>query len=333
MSITRRSATAALAAGLLAAVSGSAVAQDKPITIRFPVEYAIDVAPGLANQDFKRIVEEHSKGRIKVELFPNGSLLKGIDLLQGVVRGDADMTTLVSAYWVGVSPKLAVFDLPYAFPTHDAFYKAADDEAFKKEAFSEVEAKGVKVLGMLPYDYVVPGVSKRALVKPDDFKGLKLRALGKTNASALAALGATPVSINITEVSTSVQQGVIDGLNTPLDAFVSYRFYDTVKNITYAKYFMAFYPWTVNAKFWETLSEGDRKLIADAVSETIVAHRPRAREAADQAKATLVGNGVKVHEQTANEAKAWAEAMAPVWTKAEEQFGKPLIDKIRSFAD
>lgn len=333
MYITRRHSVAAIAATLALGFATAAPAQEKPtITIRFPFEYAADVAPGLANQAFKKLVEERSNGRIKVQLYPNGSLLKGLDLLQGVARGDAEMTTLVSAYWAGVSPKLSVFDLPYAFPTHEAFYKAMDDKDFQKEVFGELEGKGVKVLGMLPYDYVVPGSRKGPLVKAEDLKGLKLRAVGKTNAAGLAAAGATAVSINITEVSTAIQQGVIDGLNTPLDAFVSYRFFEPIKNVTYAKYFFAFYPWTVNAKFWAGLSEADRSLIEKAVSEVLAGQRKIARDAADQAKATLIASGVTVHEQTAEEAKAWAAAMQPVWTSAESQFGKPLLDSIRAFA-
>lgn len=330
MTITRRSAIALAASASLA---GGAAAQEKSFTIRFPFEYAADVAPGLANQSFKKLVEERSNGRIKVQLFPNGSLLKGLDLLQGVVRGDAEMTTLVSAYWVGISPRLSVFDLPYAFPTHEAFYKAADDESFKKEVFAELESKNVKVLGMLPYDYVVPGSRKGPLIKAEDLKGLKLRAVGKTNAAALTAAGATAVSINITEVSTAIQQGVIDGLNTPLDAFVSYRFFEPIKNVTYAKYFFAFYPWTVNQKFWAGLSEPDRALIGKAADDVLVAQRKIARDAADQAKATLISNGVKVHEQTPDEAKAWGQAMGAVWTSAESQFGKPLVDRMRAFAN
>jgi C4-dicarboxylate-binding protein DctP len=332
MQLTRRLAVAAIASALTLLSTTVAPAQEKSITIRFPFEYAADVAPGLANQAFKKLVEERSNGRIKVQLYPNGSLMKGIDLLQGVVRGDTDMTTLVSAYWVGVSPKLSVFDLPYAFPTHEAFYKAMDDHAFQKDIFGELEGKGVKVLGMLPYDYVVPGSRKGPLIKAEDLKGLKLRAVGKTNAAGLAAAGATAVSINITEVSTAIQQGVIDGLNTPMDAFVSYRFYEPIKNITYAKYFFAYYPWAVNAKFWAGLSEADRALIEKAVTDVLAGQRKIARDAADQARATLIANGVNVHEQTAEEAKAWAAAMQPVWTSAEAQFGKPLLDSIRAFA-
>lgn len=331
MTITRRHAVAAIASILALGSTTGAQAQEKSITIRFPFEYAADVAPGLANQAFKKLVEERSNGRIKVQLYPNGSLMKGLDLLQGVVRGDAEMTTLVSAYWVGVSPRLSVFDLPYAFPTHEAFYKAMDDAAFQKEVFAELEGKGVKVLGMLPYDYIVPGSRKGPIIKPEDFKGLKLRAVGKTNAAGLAAIGATAVSINITEVATSIQQGVIDGLNTPLDAFLSYRFYETIKNVTYARYFFAFYPWTVNGKFWDGLSEADRKLISDAAAETISGHKARAREAADKAKAELARKGVKFHEQSPDEAAAWAKGMAPLWEASEKQFGKPLLDKIRAF--
>jgi C4-dicarboxylate-binding protein DctP len=332
MSITRRHAVTAIASSLALCAAGGVQAQEKSITIRFPFEYAADVAPGLANQAFKKLVEERSNGRIKVQLYPNGSLLKGLDLLQGVVRGDAEMTTLVSAYWAGVSPKLSVFDLPYAFPTHEAFYKASEDEAFKKDAFSELETKGIKVLGMLPYDYVVPGSRKGPLLKAEDLKGQKLRAVGKTNAAALSAAGATAVSINITEVSTAIQQGVIDGLNTPLDAFVSYRFFEPIKNVTYAKYFFAFYPWTVNAKFWAGLSEADRALITKAADEVLIGQRKIAREAADQAKAALIANGVKVHEQTAEEAESWGKAMGAAWTNAEAQFGKPLIDRVRAFS-
>lgn len=327
---SRLAAFCGLLAALLAAPAG---AQDKPVTIRFPVEYAADVTPGLANQEFVKRMAERSNGRIKVEFFPGGSLYKGLDLLQAVVRGDADMTTLVSAYWVGASPRIGVFDLPYAFPTHEAFYRAADDQAFRDLVFSEMESKGVKVLGLLPYDYVVPGTRNRALVKPEDFKGLKLRAVGRVNASGLQALGATAVPINITEVSTSIQQGVIDGLNTPADAFVSYRFYEVVKNLTYAKYYFAFYPWTVNARFWNGLPEGDRKLIGDVVAEVVRDHRSRARQAADEAMATLKKNGVAVHEQTPEEQKAWAQAMAKVWTDAESQFGKELIQRVRSFGN
>lgn len=330
---TRREALtglAALGAGTLAAPH-VARAQGAAITFKLPVEYSLDITPGLANQEFAKRIAERSGGRMKAELYGGGSLYKGLDLLQAVVRGDAEMTTLVSAYWAGVSARLTVFDLPYAFPTHESFYRAADDEAFMADVFSEMEAKGVKVLALLPYDYLVPGNRLRALVKPEDFKGLKLRALGRVNAAALGALGATAVPINVTEVSTALQQGVIDGLNTPIDAYITYRWHESIKHLTYAKYYFAFYPWTVNLKFWNSLAPDDQRLLREVVRETAVNHRPRARQGAADALAEIKAKGVAVHEQTPDEAAVWRAAMAKAWTDAEAQFGKPLVDRLRGF--
>lgn len=331
--ISRRAVTALLVgAGLTLGIPGVGFAQGKPVTIKFPIEYSIDVIPGLANQDFKKRLEQASGGRIKVELYADGSLYKGIDLLQAIVRGDADMTTLVSAYWAAISPKVSAFDLPYAFPTHEAFYKAADDAELRQLAFSEMESKGVKVLAMLPYDYVVPGSRDKALINLADFKGQKMRAIGKVNSATLQAFGATPVPINITEVATSLQQGVINGLNTPIDVYATYKWTDIVKNVTYAKYYFAFYPWAVSKKFWDKLSADDQALIQKTAIEVAQDHRARARKAAEDAIASLRKSGVNVHEQTDAERDAWQKASASVWTSVEGQFGKDFVGKLRSYA-
>lgn len=332
MTMNRRAFSLSLGATALGASAVTpAHAEGKSVTIRFPVEYSLDVTPGIANSEFKKVIEAKTNGRIKVELYADGSLYKGIDLLQAVVRGDADMTTLVSAYWAAISPKISAFDLPYAFPSHEAFYKAADDAELAKTAFSEMESKGVKVLAMLPYDYVVPGSRDSALVKLSDFKGQKMRAIGKVNSATLQAFGATPVPVNITEVLTSIQQGVINGLNTPIDVYVAYKLAGFIKHVNYAKYYFAFYPWAINKKKWDSLSPEDQKIIETTVQDVAKAHRARARKAADDSIATLRKGGVEVHEQTADERKIWEAATGKVWSDAETQFGKPLIDHLRSF--
>ena len=333
MKIDRRTFSLGLGAAALGAASSStAHAEDKPVTIRFPVEYSLDVTPGIANTEFKKAIEAKSKGRIKVELYPDGSLYKGIDLLQAIVRGDADMTTLVSAYWAAVSPKISAFDLPYAFPSHEAFYKAADDAGLAKAAFDEIESKGVKVLAMLPYDYVVPGSRDSKLIKLADFSGQKMRAIGKVNSATLQAFGATPVPVNITEVLTSIQQGVINGLNTPIDVYVAYKLAGIIKYVNYAKYYFAFYPWSINKKKWDSLSPADQQLIESTAQDVAKTHRARARKAAEDSAAALRKAGVEVHDQTDEERKVWEAAVTKVWSDAEAQYGKPLISRLRSYA-
>jgi C4-dicarboxylate-binding protein DctP len=318
--------------GAIALTMALAPARAAEVTIRFPVEYAIDIAPGVANQEFKKLVEERTKGRVEVKLFPSGSLYKGLDLVQAVLRGDAEMSTLTSAYWTALSPKLAVFELPYAFTDRAAFYRAIDDAGFIEKTYDEVEAKGAKVIAVLPYDHFGFATRNKALRGPRDIQGLKIRGLGKTNSAMLQALGASPVSLNLVELSPALQQGVIDGLNAPIDIILAYKWTESVKHVTYAPAYLAFYPWMVNAKWWNGLPADLRKIIQDTAVEVAQRHRARSEAETQRTIAAMKAAGVDLHVQTPEERKAWIDATAPVWTQFEAQVGKDLIARVRAYS-
>ncbi len=307
------------------------VAGAADVTIRFPVEYSADIAPGVANREFKQLLEERTKGRVEVKLFPSGSLYKGLDLVQAILRGDAEMSTLTSAYWTAVSPKLSVFELPYAFSDRRAFYKAVDDKGFMEKTYEEVEAKGAKIIGVLPYDHFAFATRDKPLRTPQDMKGLKIRGLGKTNSAMLSALGASAVSLNLVELSPALQQGVIDGLNAPIDIVLAYKWYESVKNVTYAPAYLAFYPWMVNAKWWKGLDPDLRTIIQDTAVEVALRHRARSEAETQKAIEALRGHGVNVHVQTEAERQAWADATASVWSDFAPQVGKDLIERVKGY--
>jgi C4-dicarboxylate-binding protein DctP len=311
------------------AIGGAASAAE--VTIRFPVEYSLEITPGLANQEFKKLVEERTGGRVEVKLFPSGNLYKGLDLLQALLRGDAEMTTLISAYWSALSPRLAVFELPYVFPTKDAFYRAVDD-GFFEQAYKEVEAKGGKLIGVLPFDYLIPGTRATPIRKPGDFAGLKFRGLGRVNLAMLQHLGATPVSLNFVELSPAIQQGLIDGLNVPTDNYMIYKWHESIRHVTYANYYIAFYPWMVNAKWWNGLDPELRKPVQEVALEVAKRHRERAEAESKKAIETMRANGVNVHVQTPEERTEWMTATRPVWKQFESQIGADLISKVEHYA-
>jgi C4-dicarboxylate-binding protein DctP len=319
-----------LAATVLAFASLSANAAE--VTIRFPVEYAAEIAPGVANREFKELVEQRSKGRVEVKLFPSGSLYKGLDLVQAILRGDAEMSTLTSAYWTALSPKVSVFELPYAFTDRKAFYRAIDDAGFMEAAYNEVEAKGAKIIAVLPYDHFGFATRNKALRAPRDMAGLKMRGLGKTNSAMLSALGASPVSLNLVELSPALQQGVIDGLNAPIDIMLAYKWHESVKHITYAPAYLAFYPWMANAKWWNGLPADLREIIRTAAIEVAQRHRDRSETETQKAIDALRAAGVTVHVQTDDERKAWTDATASVWKQAEPQVGAELMNRVRAYS-
>ena len=319
--------SAFLALGLAAAALAAQAQQQ--ITIRFPVEYSPDVAQGKADVDFIKRIEASSKGRIKVNFSPNGATYKGNDLVQAMMRGDAEMTTLVPAYWASIAPKVQLFDLPYAFPDFETFERVKADKAFVAKVYAEAEAKGVKVLGLLPNAYIIPGTRSKQLIAPKDYAGVKLRGVGKINSNTMKVLGANAVSISITEVSTALQQGLVDGMQTLMDVYVQYKFYDYVKYITDTRYQFIYYPWTVNAKWWAGLKPEDQKLIQTAIDEAIAANRPVTQKLIADAEVELKAKGVSVVHLTPAQEKALQEATLPAWTQAEGEIGKDLIEEFK----
>lgn len=319
------------AAALGVAMASASIANAAEVTIRFPIEYSLEITPGRANAEFKRLVEERTNGRVEVQLYPSGSLYKGLDLVQAILRGDAEMTTLIQAYWSALAPKTAVFELPYVFPTKKAFYSAVDDGFFEK-AYAEVEEKGAKLITVLPFDYLVPGARNRPLRNPNDFAGLKFRGLGKVNLAMLQHLGASPVSLNFVEVSPAIQQGLIDGLNVPTDNYMIYKWNEAIRHVTYANYYIAFYPWMVNAAWWDRLDPELRKIIHETAVEVARNHRPIAEKASDQAIADMRAAGVDVHVQTPEERAVWMEATKPIWDQFSDQIGQELIEAAKRYS-
>ncbi len=324
--LNRLSGTALAVALSLVAVEGNAA----DVTVRFPVEYSLETTPGRALSELKALIEERSDGRIAVELYPSGSLYRGLDVVQAILRGDAEMSALIQTYWSALSPQTALFELPYVFPTKQSFYDAVDGGLFN-DAYAEVADKGAQIIGVLPYDYLTPGSRATPLIEPDDFAGLKFRGLGRVNLATLEHWGAAPVSINFVEISPAIQQGTIDALNVPTDNYLIYKWTESIRNITYATYYICFYPMMVNKAWWEGLDPELRDIIQEATTEIAAKYRPIAEAASDQALADMRADGVAVHVQTPEEQAAWMETVTPIWDQFRDQVGEELISAVEQY--
>ncbi len=111
----------------------------------------------------------------------------------------------------------------------------------------------------------------------------------------MKVLGANAVSINITEMPAALQQGLVDGMQTLMDAYVEYKFYEQIKYVTDARYQLIYYPWTVNAKWWNALAPADQKLIQQAVDDALAA-TPTASviKITEEATGQMKAKGVKL---------------------------------------
>ncbi len=110
---------AALALGL-----AFPVAAQQPIVIKFSHVAAADTPKGQAAEQFKKLAEERTKGKVKVEVYPNSMLYKDKEELEALQLGSVQMLAPVPGKFGPIGlPEFEAFDLPYLFPDIEALHK------------------------------------------------------------------------------------------------------------------------------------------------------------------------------------------------------------------
>src|ERR1700751_3606561 len=204
----------ALPAAAAFALAGVALAQ-QPIVIKFSHVVALDTPKGKAAEQFKKLAEERTKGRVKVEIYPNSALFKDGEEMEALQLGSVQMLApSVSKFGPLGVREFEVFDLPYMFDNYDELHKVCDGPVGKM-LFKKLESKGIT--GLAYWDNGFKDMSaNKTLRKPEDMKGLKMRIQSsKVLDGEMRALGALPQVMAFSEVYQAMQTGVVDGPENP----------------------------------------------------------------------------------------------------------------------
>uniref|UniRef100_UPI0031CF69E6 DctP family TRAP transporter solute-binding subunit n=1 Tax=Herbaspirillum sp. TaxID=1890675 RepID=UPI0031CF69E6 len=172
-----------------AIVSGSAFAQ-QPIIIKFSHVVANDTPKGKGAERFKELAEKATKGRVKVEVYPNSTLYKDKEELEALQLGAVQMLAPSLAKFGPLGVKeFEVFDLPYIFPSKEVLYRVTEGP-IGRDLFKKLEPKGITGLAYWDNGFKVMSANK-PLHAPSDFRGLKMRIQSsKVLDAQMRALGA-----------------------------------------------------------------------------------------------------------------------------------------------
>ena len=215
-------------------------------------------------------IEKRSGGEIKFEKFWNQSLMKGAELFPALRSGAADVVNgAPSGYNVREYP-LANVLLPLTSQKADAVALAWNKlYAENKDFRNEFESKGAKVLYAGPWAENSVW-STKALVKAQDYKGLRIRAVPPIS-EAYSALGSTPVALTWPDGLEGLQRGVVDAMTGPFDSTVLGGAHEVGQYGSdgggFGIYAMAVVAISVDR--YNRLSERHRKIIDDVSAETL----------------------------------------------------------------
>lgn len=162
---------------------------------------------------FAKRVNEMSRGRIEITLYPPAALIPTFELLDGVGRGVVEMGFGAQIYWKGFFPFTEwSWGIPFAFDLvdhHDYLWWGAGMIQLVREAFA---TKNVFFLAPIYSDEWGSTISRKPIRSLKDFKGLKIRTFGIAG-EIFKMHGAGIVRLPGEELYTGISTGVIDGAN------------------------------------------------------------------------------------------------------------------------
>ena len=305
--------------------AASAFAQ-APIVIKFSHVVAGDTPKGKGAQKFKELAEAATKGRVKVEVYPNSQLYKDKEELEALQMGAVQMLapSLSKFGPLGVK-EFEVYDIPYILPSKAALQRV-NEGPVGKSLLKKLEPKGI--VGLAFWDN---GFKEMTSNKPihsiADFKGQKLRIQSsKVLDAQMRALGASPQVLAFSEVYQAMQTGVVDGgENTPSNIYTQ-KMHEVQKHMTVSDHGYIGYAVITNKKFWDGLPADIRTQLEGAMKEATRYANQIAQQENDEALEGIRKAGkTEIYKLTPQDKAEWRKALLPVQKTVEDRVGKDLI--------
>ena len=311
---------AAFAAATLTALP--AMADIDPVTLRLAHVVNEQDAYHTAAVKFQELVSERSDGAITVEIFPNATLGDERTLLEGMQIGTVDMGVITNGPVANFLEDIAVFELPFLFPSPEAAYKVLDGE-IGQELLGRLEEVNLKGLAYAERGFRNLTNSKRPVNTPADLDGLRIRVMeNPVYIDSFRELGADAIPMAWTEALTGMQQNTIDGQENPVGVVYSFKLNETQTNMTMTRHTYAPAIFVMGMPKWNQLSEETQGIIAAAAQEAAEYERALNAELEEEQLAALKEAGMNVVEDA--DLAAFSAAVQPVYEKYGEKFGDYL---------
>ena len=319
--------TLAMVAAL--ALPMNAVAATAPIVIKFSHVVAQHTPKGQAADYFKKIAEERTKGRVKVEVYPNSQLYKDKEEMEALQLGAVQMLAPSLAKFAPLGVKeFEVFDLPFIFDNYQELHKVTQGPVGAK-LLKKLEPKGI--LGLAYWDNGFKVMSANKPIKNvADFRGQKMRIQSsKVLDSEMRSVGAIPQVLAFSEVYQALQTGVVDGTENPPSNLYTQKMHEVQKYVTLSDHGYLGYAVIVNKKFWMGLPADIRATLEACMKDATKYANDVAKKDNDEALAAVKKSGrSQLISLTPQERAAWKKAMDKAHKDNMGRIGADIVKEV-----
>lgn len=282
---------------------------EKAVELNYSIFFPASHLQAQTAAEWAREIEKRTEGRVKITMFPGGTLTQAPQCYEGVVNGISDIGMSVFAYTRGKFPLLEGLDLPVGYPDGLTATRAANEMV---ELYDPKELEDVKVLYLHAHG---PGIlaSKKSIDSVDDLSGMKIRATG-LSAKIVSALDAVPIAMSQGETYEALQKGVAEATFCPVETLKGWKQGEVIDYVVDTRaigYTTAMFA-VMNKGVWESLPE-DIQAVFDEVNSEWIDRHGRAWDRADEEGEAFVRDlGKTFVELDERQEEALVDAVQPI---------------------
>lgn len=281
----------ALALAMCIATHAASALELKISHVLSPVETMHKTAVG-----FGEDLEKRSNGYFKVNVYPNTEIGNPKENIEMLRRGANVVVLCDSGFLADYVPAYGAMVGPYLFKNWREIVKLGKSD-WHKNLQAQCSEKGIKVLCM---DWLFGRrsvMSDKAIVKPGDLKGMKIRTPpNNTWIATITAMGGQPTVLPWSEVYSALSQKVVDGTEAPLSTLYGSKIYEVKKKLSLTRHFTAQLGLIMSQKLFDGIPADQQKILLDTVDEWSIKCCKAVERDESEWQKKLVEQGVEVNE-------------------------------------
>ncbi len=212
---------------------------------------------------FAEAVLEQTEGRVDIKVYPNNELGAPSTTVDQVVGGSLDMGLTLAAYTPGRFPLTTILEFPFMF---DSSLQGNLVAADLRQDLQDTDYKDMQLLWIGGTD-----IAKVLINKPvstvDGLSGLKLRSPGLIYNDLFHKLGATELSLPVSDLYDAMDRGIVDGSLMSPSALISFKLAEVTDNIIDLDVYMNPLIIVMNKDSWAKISAEDQQIIEALLAE------------------------------------------------------------------
>ncbi|MGE6632088.1 TRAP transporter substrate-binding protein [Bacillus sp. NPDC077027] len=300
------------------------------LVFKFSHVVADNTPKGLAAKKFAKLVHEKSDGKIKIQIFSNGSLYSDIEEINALKENQVQFIAPSTSKLGMLSPEWSALDLPFAFPNYAAVQEGLNGEIGKR-LFGTLQKDGLKGMAYWTNGFKQITSNNGPIRKPRDLKNQSLRIMQSDMIEKqFKLLGAKPYQESFNSTFQLLETKKVDGEENTISNIYSKKFYHIQDYMTISNHGYLGYVVLTDQSFFERQTPETQRILLEAMQETTAWNEQHAEQMnKDQLKEIKHESPIAIHELTQVERKEWMKALDPIYDDAERIIGTSLLKQIR----